>query len=337
MKKNLAFLLAVALTMCLVACSFMNTTSDAIKEKKEQLEEKRYAVILKTHSSPFWKTMQQAIDDYAKENNLLVDFYSANSEMDDEGQLAIVRQCIKSGDYLGIAIAPVNGITLVPAIKEANDEGITIVNIDEQLNPDEMELLGATCSGFVASDNVSIGYMGAEYLCSLLKSNSSVAVIEGIAGNISSEERAEGAKNAFEEMGMQVIADKACDWNTEVAYDTAKEWISKYPNLKAIYCCNDEMAAGVRRAVAEVKADILVCGTDGDEDALDAVAKSSKNGTGMVATVAQEAGNIGVTALRMLVSAVEDPEKYPASAEPIKTPVDAVLVTEENVDSYLEE
>ena len=56
----------------------------------------------------------------------------------------------------------------------------------------------------------------------------------------------------------------------QTALDTVAAWCMQYPDLKAIYCCNDGMAAGVRQAVAASGLNILVCGTDGDVDAIEA-------------------------------------------------------------------
>lgn len=337
MKKVLALLLAAVMVFALAACGSEGSTSADDSSAAAEGDGLKYAVIIKTQATAFWKTMYSGVEAYAAENGIDVDLFNANSDTDDAGQLAIVEQCINSGEYAGIALAPVNGTTLVAAVKQANDAGIPVVNIDEQFNPDEMETQGATCVGFVSSDNVSIGYMGAEYLCSLIEEGSEVGVIEGIAGNTSSEDRANGAKSAFEDYGMNIVADKACDWDMQTALDTVAAWIQQYPNLKAIYCCNDGMAAGVRQAVASAGAEIYVCGTDGDTDAIQAVAGVATDGVTMTATVAQDPANIGITSLELLIDAVANPDNYPASSAPEKTPVDAILVTAENASEYLTE
>ncbi len=345
-KRIISLMLAAVMTVGLVACGNSGSaektdeapaasTAAETTEQPAASGDAKYAVIIKTVSTTFWKTMYDGIDAYAKENNIAVDLFTAQSDTDDAGQLAIVEQCISSGDYAGIAIAPVNSTTLVSAVKQANDAGIPVVNIDERFNPEEMASQGAECVGFVSSDNEAIGYQGAEYLCSLIEEGSEVGVIEGIAGNTSSEERARGAKKAFEEKGMKVTADQACDWDMQKALDAVAAWVTQYPNLKAIYCCNDGMAAGVRQAVAAANADILVCGTDGDTDAIEAVAGKASDGVSMTATVAQDPAKIGSTCLQTLVDAVADPASYPASAEPEKIPVDAILVTADNAADYL--
>jgi len=109
--------------------------------------------------------------------------------------------------------------------------------------------------------------------------------------------------------------------------DTAATWIDQYPNLKAIYCCNDGMAMGAIQAVinAGKVGQIYVCGTDGDADAIASVAEGN-----LTATVAQDSAQIGITGLVGVMAAVADPAAYPASAEPEKTPVAAILVNAEN-------
>ncbi len=339
LKKFLALLMALSMVLALAACgssssesSSSESTSDTTEatEATETAEatdetdasELKYAVILKTQSTSFWLTMYNAIQEYVEENGLNVDLYNAKSDDDYESQLAILEQCVNSGEYAGIAIAPCSSVNMITGVKMANEAGITIVNIDEQFDADEMESQGATCVAFVSSDNESIGYMGAEYLCTLIEEGSQVGVIEGIAGNASSDARASGAKAAFEDYGMDIVADKACDWDMQTALDTVSAWITQYPDLKAIYCCNDGMAAGVRQAVLDAGVDILVCGTDGDDDALEAV----QAGT-MTATVAQDPGAIGVTSLQLLIDACQNPGNYTSVAAPEKTGVDAVLVS----------
>ena len=102
---------------------------------------------------------------------------------------------------------------MVHRFHTSNEAGITIWNIDERFDEGEMKRQGAVCVGFDSSDNIQIGHMGEEYLASLLAKGAHVAVIEVLAGNQSSEDRAKGAKTAFSEASMNMAAAKSCDWN----------------------------------------------------------------------------------------------------------------------------
>lgn len=339
MKKLMSLALALCMALSLVACGGTGGSSAPAagsSAAESSSDEAKYAIILKTTTTTFWKTMYDGIADYIASEGLNADLYTAANDSDDAGQLAIVENCINSGEYAGIALAPCNSTTLVSAVKLANDAGIPVVNIDERFNVEEMNSQGATCVGFVSSDNQSIGYMGASYVASLIEAGSQVAIVEGIAGNTSSEERKTGATNGFTDAGMDIIASVACNWDMQTAMDTVATWCLQYPDLKAIYCCNDGMAAGARQAVAASGLDIKVCGTDGDADAIQAVAGLATDGVSMTATVAQDPAAIGVTCVKLLVGAVADPAAYPASAEPAKTPVDAILVTAENAKDYVQ-
>lgn len=344
MKKFLALFLSLAMLFALTACGGGNDTPPADDGNNDQQEpadsgsdggektaqDLKLAVILKTQATDFWVKMHDGAEQYAADNGLQVELFAAQSDTDYEGQLAILETCLNNGGYDGIVIAPCSGVNMISGVKAANDAGVTIVNLDEQFDPAEMESRSASCVAFTSSDNVSIGHLGAAHLCSLLEEGSQVAVIEGIAGNPSSEDRASGAKAAFEEGKMEIIGAKSCDWDMQTALDTAATWISQYPDLKAIYCCNDGMAMGAMQAIANAgkTGEILLCGTDGDSDAVKAVADGN-----MTATVAQDPAGMGAKALELLVDACLNPASYPASSAPDKTPVDAILVTVDNAAS----
>lgn len=343
MKKFFALFLSLAMLFALTACGGGSDTPPADDGAGDEQQEPaddgsaggtaqdlKLAVILKTQATDFWVKMNNGAEQYAADNGLSVDLFAAQSDTDYEAQLAILENCINNGGYDGIAIAPCSGVNMISGVKAANDAGITVINLDEQFDAAEMESRGATCVAFISSDNVSIGHLGASHLCSLLDAGSQVAVIEGIAGNPSSEDRASGAKAAFEEAGMEIIGAKSCDWDMQTALDTAATWISQYPDLKAIYCCNDGMAMGAMQAIANAgkTGEILLCGTDGDTDAVKAVADGN-----MTATVAQDPAGMGAKAVELLVDACLNPSGYTASASPDKTPVDAILVTVDNAAS----
>lgn len=340
MKKRLMALLLATTMVSAMAGSAVVASADSAANSTESVagaevpesvsSDKKFAVILKTQATDFWKKMWNGVDGYAKEAGLKVDLYAAQSDTDYEAQLSILENAINSGEYAGIAIAPCSGVNMISGVKAANDAGITIVNIDEQFDPKEMESQGASCVAYVSSDNVAIGNLGASYIAGKLDKGSQVGIIEGIAGNVSSEDRKNGATAAFTDAGMDIIGSKACDWDMQTAMDTVATWIQQYPDLKAVYCCNDGMAMGAMQAIinANKVGDILLCGTDGDADAIDAVAAGN-----MTATVAQDSATVGVDSLKILVDAVENPDKYTAVSSPAKTPVDAILVTADNAAS----
>lgn len=161
-----------------------------------------------------------------------------------------------------------------------------------------------------------------------LKNGGEVAIIEGKAGNASGEYRKNGATNAFTaNSAFKLVASQPADWDRQKALDTAASMIQKYPNLKAIYCCNDTMALGALQAVknANKLGQIMVVGTDGAAEAIDSVKAGE-----LSATVAQDSAGIGAVSLKTMVETVKAGKAIDANATPETIPVDSYIVTKDS-------
>ena len=64
-------------------------------------------------------------------------------------------------------------------------------------------------------------------LCHHLK----VAVIAGNEGATQSDARRDGAKETFEDAGMEVVAVEQCDFDAQKAYDAAAAIIESNPDI----------------------------------------------------------------------------------------------------------
>lgn len=328
-KRALSILMVIAMmAMFLTGCSKSedkNTSSTPAASN-----EGKYAVILKNQATDFWITMKEGIEAKAKELGVAVDIYYAASEEDVEGQLSILENLLGKG-YDAIGIAPLSSTNLISGVVEAYKEGVCIVNIDEKFDMDQ--LVGeAGVYGFVTTDNVAVGNKGGSYIVDQTGGKGQVGIIEGKSGSQSSIDRAEGAKTAFEDGGMDIVSSEAADWDRQTALDIASTWIEQYPELKGIYCCNDTMALGALQAVinAGKLGEILVVGTDGDSEAI-----ASIDDDKLSATVAQDSASIGATSLELMVKAVTSGNtKVDVNVIPDATPVDSILVTKENAADY---
>jgi len=284
MKKLISLVLATL--MCLSVFSFASAESGEVE----------IAIVLKTLGNPFWETMKTGIEAKAAELGVKVDIFAANSEDDVEGQLTILENAVNKG-YKAIGVAPLSPTNLNNVIAQAMQEGIYVVNIDEKVDVDALKALGGNVMGFVTTDNVAVGKLAGEDICAKLPDGGKVAIIEGKAGNASGLDRRNGAEAAFNAQGnIELVESQPADWDRTKAYDVATNYLTKHPDLKAIYCCNDTMAMGALEAVKAAGADVMVYGTDGNDDAVAAVAAGELAGT-----VAQDPAGIGAKSLELLV------------------------------------
>lgn len=333
-KKLLSMLLAGVVAVSFVACGGASKDTSSSQgettEVTKDVGQAEYAVILKTQATDFWVKMWKGVEEEGKQRGVAVDLYAAQSEDDLEGQLTILESCISKG-YKGIAVAPLSSVNLLTGVGEATKKGITIVDIDEKFDENELANQGGTCVAFVSTDNVAVGKKGAKYIVDQVEEGAKVAIIEGKSGNQSSEDRTKGAKEAFVEGNLDLISSQAADWDRQKALDVATTLIQQNPDLKGIYCCNDGMALGVVQAVVNANkvGEILVVGTDGDEEAITSVANGQ-----LSATVAQDPAGIGAMGLSLLVDSVSDGKQGEVGTFPEKTPVDSILVTKDNANEF---
>lgn len=312
MKKLFSLMLAVV--MCLSLFSFASAESG----------DAEIAIVLKTLGNPFWETMKTGIEAKAAELGVKVDIFAANSEDDVEGQLTILENAVSKG-YKAIGVAPLSPTNLNNVIAQAMQDGIYVVNIDEKVDVDALKALGGNVMGFVTTDNVAVGKLAGADICAKLPDGGEVAIIEGKAGNASGLDRRNGAQAAFDEQAnITLVESQPADWDRTKAYDVATNYITKHPDLKAIYCCNDTMAMGALEAVKAAGADIMVYGTDGNDDAVAAVQAGELAGT-----VAQDPAGIGARALEMLVDMIKNATPIDMAADVPVEYVSAQLITKE--------
>ena len=327
MKKIIIMILSI---LTIIGCSTKEQSSDASVQSDGSA---KYLMILKTLSSPFWINLQKGIEEEAAKLGVDVTILAGNSEDDIQGQLRLFEENIVKG-YKGIGFAPISPVNLIPAAAQAYSQGIFLVNVDEKVNMEQLKANNANVEGFVNTDNYKVGASAAQFIVDTIKSGD-VLIIEGKAGNTSGEDRRMGATSVFTNtQGINLVASQPADWDRTKALDVTSSLLQRYPNVKAIYCCNDTMALGAQQAVenAQKANSIIVVGTDGNPEAF----QSIKEGR-LKATMEQDSKQIGAIGLRMIVESVQsNSDPISIDAEPKVVGLEAILVTKDNVDERIQ-
>lgn len=292
----------------------------------------KLGILLKPESNEYWSTMKAGLEEWAAgQDGISVEILCAESEDNIAGQLEQMENMI-SKDYDAICAAPLSASNLVEGVIKAVNAGIPVVNIDEGIDPDAVKAGGGNMVGLYTTDNVLVGEKGAQYITEQI-GEGKVAIIEGTAGNITSNNRTKGATDYFEANGIEVAASQSGDWDRLVSMDVATNIMQANPELKAFYCANDNMALGVYEAVvnADKQDQIIVVGTDAVQNAKESI----KEG-GLAASVGQDNVGIGIACCELAVKAAREGWTADPDAEMPVEYIDSFLVTQENVDEYLD-
>lgn len=228
----------------------------------------KIAFIVKSLQSAFFINMTEAAEkcgqDYA--DKIDVEIMAPQTPFNIEEQIQLVEQCI-TNKMDAIVIAPCDSEGIVPAIKKANDAGILVVTANTKAN-------GGDIVSYVGAQNYDVGYSLATALFEKLGGQGKVILIEGKAGNSTSEERAEGFKAALKEYpGIELLASQPADWDRASAMTVMENCLQTYDKIDGVLTLTKDMGLGTIEAIKSAGRDkeIISMTFDVDDDVISAL------------------------------------------------------------------
>jgi|tagenome__1003787_1003787.scaffolds.fasta_scaffold20890673_2 ABC-type sugar transport system substrate-binding protein len=282
------------------------------------------AAVIKGLDNPFFQAMESGLNAQAKADGSKVAVQAAASITDTTGQGEKLT-AMAGQSFNCFVVNPISGNNLVQGLAQIARKKTPIVNIDSPVDAKAAKAAGADISTYIGTDNVAAGAKAGKLMGSTLSAGEKVAVVGGIAGDVTSGARIDGFKQGSAGK-VAVVQTVAADWDRQKALTAATDIMRANPDLKGFFAANDDMGLGIARAVANAKktGQIAIISVDGNKDALEAV----KAG-GLTATVAQYPYAIGSMGIQACQAAV-DGKKLPAT---IQAPT--ALVTKDVADQAI--
>jgi ribose transport system substrate-binding protein len=220
---------------------------------------------------------------------------------------------IISGGPLNAAPAAMN------AIKQKNVPSILV----------DRKFAGGQYTSWIGPNNIQIGQGDGKYVADRLKGNGTLAVIKGgPADNTIGLDRTNGLLGVVKQSpGIRVVtAPDFGEWSSDGGLKAMENVLAKNKHIDAVFCENDAMCLGAQKAISDAgrTGEMFLVAADGQKEALAAIAK----GSNYAATAVNNADTIGRAGLDRMMAVL-------AGAKPSKdTPLQAPLVTKDNVDRY---
>lgn len=323
LKKSLIFVAAASAgVLSLAGCSTMGGTPAAAGSSSSgSAGTAKTAAVIKGLDNPFFQSMEQGIK--AADANATVQ--AAQDITDTSGQ-ADRLSSLAGQDYSCFIINPISGNNLLQGLTQVKAAGKTVVNIDSPVDPAAAKAAKATPDTYIGTDNVSAGKLAGEQMAKLVQGGGKIAVVGGIAGDVTSGARVTGFTEGLAGKA-QVLETVSADWDRQVALTKAGDLLRANPDIKGFFVANDIMGLGVARAVANagLTGQVAIISVDGVPEGLKGVESGE-----LTATVAQypyAIGEMGVQACKAAAAGQKLPEN-------VEAPV--ALVTKENVGQALQ-
>ncbi len=277
-KKSIALALAGLMAFAVPTAAFAeefnpdsDPTSQTIEEVRAALGDEvpvadgiELSAIMKSISNEFWRSLKEGYEVAAENSGISVRVDATTDEGDEIGQQTMMDNAVNQG-VAAIMASPISDSNLAAAVDNAKTASIPVVNVNDGLI--------ANCDYYVGPNAYMNGQLAAEWLSGKLNDEGQVGIVIGMAKAFAARERTQGFEDwvADNNSGLEIVAKQNADWDRQKAKELASTWITQYPEMKAIFCNNDDMALGVVEAVEEAGSDILVVGVDGIGEAYDSI------------------------------------------------------------------
>jgi ABC-type sugar transport system substrate-binding protein len=205
----------------------------------------------------FYSTMVTAVKAYgAAHPNVTILYEQGKSGTDDASEIAGIQDFVTQG-VKAIAITPTSP-AVQSALQAAVDKGVKVVLIDN-------DIPGWTGkSAYVATNNTAGGAVAGAFLAKTLKPGSTIAVLQGVVGNATLQQRITGMEGALGS-GIKVVATVPTDCDQTKGLAAMQDILVAHPDITAVYgACGPPITGAVQALKAKGLKNVVVVGFDAD-------------------------------------------------------------------------
>ncbi|MCZ0960726.1 ABC transporter substrate-binding protein [Paracoccus benzoatiresistens] len=248
-----------------------------------------------------------------------LDFVLATAS-DPAKQVNDIEDMVATRNIDALVVLPFESEPLTGPVQNVKASGAWITVVDRGLAQEGIEDL------YVAGDNPGFGRVSGEFMASALPEGGKIVVLRGIPTTIDNE-RVEGFQAAIEGKNIEVLGMEHGDWNRDKSFTVMQDFLSKYPQIDAVWASDDDMAMGALGAIEAAGRDDIkfVLGGAGMKE----MVKRTMDGDAMIPANVTYPPAMIATAIE--ITAVGLVSQAPVSGDFI---IGSVLVTPENAESY---
>lgn len=170
-----------------------------------------------------------------------LDFVLATAS-DPSKQVNDIEDMVATRNIDALVVLPFESEPLTGPVQNVKQSGAWVTVVDRGLSVEGIEDL------YVAGDNPGFGRVSGEYMAQAMPDGGKIVVLRGIPTTIDNE-RVEGFQQAIEGSGIEVLGMEHGNWNRDDSFTVMQDFLSKYPQIDAVWASDDDMAVGVLGAI----------------------------------------------------------------------------------------
>lgn len=159
-------------------------------------------------------------------------------------QAADLEDMVTTRNIDALVILPGDPDAMTASIKKVKDAGKWVTLVDRALSQPGVPDL------YVAGDNPGLGATTAEYFKQALPDGGNIVVLRGLPIPID-KQRVDAFMDGIKGTKIKVLASQFANWNRDDGYKVMQDFLTKYPNIDAVWCQDDDTLIGVLKALKE--------------------------------------------------------------------------------------
>jgi len=287
-----------------------------------QPKEIEIALVTKAMDSEFWLVMADGAKAAAAARpGVKLSIVAPDREINIDQQVTILEDQTRKG-VKALVVSPAGSAQILSALEQATQRGVPVILVDTDAPFDKKVT-------YIGTNNRRGGQLAAKGLAEAIGSaHAEVALISGVPGNESQDERALGFIDAVasEYPNLKLVAQQPGNSERALGLTVMENILTAHPNVKGVFATNDQMALGAMEALEArgLRGKVKIVGFDATKEAVQATVDGRLAGS-----VAQNPFLMGQRGVEAALAALD--------GKPVEKRIDTgtELVTAANAAKYL--
>ena len=280
------------------------------------------ALVTKAMDSEFWLVMADGAKAAAAARpGVKLSIVAPDREINIDQQVTILEDQTRKG-VKALVVSPAGSAQILSALEQASQRGVPVILVDT-------DAPFAKKVTYIGTNNRRGGQLAAKGLAEALGGGAAeVALISGVPGNESQDERAQGFIDALasDYPKLKLVAQQPGNSERALGLTVMENILTAHPGVKGVFATNDQMALGAMEALEarSLRGKIKIIGFDATKEAVQATVDGRLAGS-----VAQNPFLMGQRGIEAALAALD--------GKPVEKRIDTgtELVTAANAAKYL--
>ena len=219
-----------------------------------------------------------------------------------------------------LVVLPFESAPLTGPVQNVKRQGVFITVVDRGLSEPNIQDV------YVAGNNAEMGRVSANYMKQRLSAGDNIVILRGIP-TVIDDQRFNGFMSEIDGSGINILDDQYANWNRDDGFTVMQDFLSRFPDIDAVWAQDDDIAIGVIQAVRQARRqdELFIVGGGGMKDIVRRVmAGDALTPVDVLYPPSMIATAMELTALKFLSNA-------PISGEYI---LSSPLITPENAEQF---